>query len=151
MPAARSCACRSASTARRSSASPPHAWSRYASRSAAEALPSASAKMVSSLLTGTTCSAASRARAIFVRRRRRHRGGHLPIQPRPRVRPVPVGGRDGNAQRLRRLFVRQAAEVAEVDELRLLRVLLGELDERFVERDQLVRRVVDGDVYLVEI
>src|SRR5689334_3674791 len=41
---------------------------------------------------------------------------HLPVQPRPRECPVPVGGGRANAQRRGRLLDRQPGEVAQLHE-----------------------------------
>src|SRR5262245_53484631 len=55
-------------------------------------------------------------------------------QPGLGVGPVVVGRRGGNAQRLGRLLVRQASEVAELDQLRFPLVLRLELCQGLIER-----------------
>ena len=45
----------------------------------------------------------------------------------------------------------QSAEVAELDELHFVGMLVGEVVEGFIQRNQLVGRIVDGEFQLVEI
>src|SRR5262245_26382621 len=59
---------------------------------------------------------------------------HRHAQPGLGVGPVVVGRRGGNAQHLGRLLVRQASEVAELDQLRFPLVLRLELCQGLIER-----------------
>src|SRR5918992_4376438 len=59
------------------------------------------------------------------------------VEPRLSHAPVALDRDLGDAQHARRLLDREAAEVAQLDDLRLLLVELGQLAERLVEREQL--------------
>src|SRR4051794_14556701 len=124
---ARSCAANNSSTRARSAASPPHARSRYADRSCADRSSSASVKIVCS--SDIACLAS---------------GGLDPCEkPGAGVDPVAAGGADRDAQRLGRLLHREAGEVTQLHQLRLLRVSPRKLVQRLVERQQLRRWIVD--------
>src|SRR5687768_8659693 len=61
---------------------------------------------------------------------------HSSVEPRAGRAPVAFDGGGADAQDLRRLLDREAAEEAQLDEPRLLRVELRQLAERVVEREQ---------------
>jgi hypothetical protein len=63
------------------------------------------------------------------------------MEPGPGIGPVLVSGRAREADDLGRVFNREAAEVAELDELGRLRVLPSELLQRRVDFDQLIDRL----------
>lgn len=73
------------------------------------------------------------------------------VQPGAGVGPGPAGRGPRDAQALRRLLQRQAGEVTQPDQSRLLRVLLGEQPQRLVQRDQVERWFVEGRLDLVEV
>src|SRR5918993_2740058 len=61
---------------------------------------------------------------------------YLPEEPRLRHAPLALDGGGADAQDFRRLLDREAAEEAQLDDARLLRVERVEAFERLVERDQ---------------
>src|SRR5262245_18692884 len=72
-------------------------------------------------------------------------------QPGAGVGPTAVGRPDRDAEAGGRLLDGQPSEVAELDDRGHGLVLGGELGERLVEREQLVGRLLGGEVDLVEV
>src|SRR5262245_58195069 len=67
------------------------------------------------------------------------------------VSPVPVGSRPAQPERLRRLLVAQAAEVAELDQLRLDRGLARQGLQRAVDVEDLVGPGIDDIEGLLQV
>ena len=62
--------------------------------------------------------------------------GDFRFEPAFGVGPVIVGGRDGNAERLRRLLPRQSGKEPQLDQFRGPRILRLQLIERFTDCEQ---------------
>src|SRR5438128_718287 len=67
--------------------------------------------------------------------------GDLLMEPGAGVGPVALGGRRGDAEEPGRLGAGEAAEIAQLDQLRLDRVLSGQLAQRLVDGQQVVVRL----------
>src|SRR5205085_3262385 len=73
---------------------------------------------------------------------------HLAKQPSLRHAPVAFDGDGADAEHLGRLFDREAAEVAQLDDARFLRVNLGQCLQRVVQCDQF-RAALERSVYVL--